>query len=225
MARDSILREASPAVSQSPRTVEVHPPGVRRETMLVLRIGFQVLFGWALLLTAERGLAARPGTKAASARLAPGEMAFADLPSADQRIFRAIQEGMTEAERLRSSTGRWPTPAELAAQGIPPFAPDPIDRDGYTWSMRQKDLEFNYVGSPAPGRERPRFVVLIVEPSPGMPDDPQAPTDEIHHRLANGMMLHVTILMKPPGRSLTQPGTWLNGEPGWTQITTGVVGP
>jgi len=212
-------------MSQSPRTVEVHSPGVRRETMLVLRVGFQILFWWAVLVTCERGMAARPGAKATATRLAPGQSAFADLPSADQRIFRAVQEGMTEAERLRSSTGRWPKPEELAQQGIPPFAPDPIDRDGYTWSMLQKDTDINYVGTPAPGRARPRFLVLIVEPTPGMPDDPQAPTDEIHHRLDNGMMLHVTIMMRAPGRNLTQPGTWLNGEQGWTQITTGAVGP
>ncbi len=192
--------------------------------MLVLRVGFQVLFWWAVLIAGERGLAAHPGANAV-ARLAPGQAAFADLPSADQRTFRAIQEGVTEAERLRSSTGRWPTPEELASQGIPPFAPDPIDRDGYTWSMLQKDTDINYVGTPAPGHARPRFLVLIVEPSPGMADDPQTPTDEIHHRLNNGMMLHVTIMMRPPGRNLTQPGTWMNGEEGWTQVTTGATGP
>ncbi len=43
----------------------------------------------------------------------------------EQRMFRELQEGLLEAELLRSADGAWPLPTALAETGIPPFAFDP----------------------------------------------------------------------------------------------------
>jgi hypothetical protein len=194
------------------------------EAAAVTRVGLQILFWWALLLCFERGNPrAGAAADAALAAAVPGtvQIRFADLASRDQRLFRQIQEGIAEAERVRVSTGKWPSVEALAEQGIPPFAPDPIDRAHYGWSLLQKGVEVNYVGAPAAGLERESFVVLILEPDPGTPIDPKARPDEIHHPLPDGSMLHVSIWMGPPLRGLTDPVESLPPEKGWKQVLVG----
>ncbi len=199
------------------RTVDVRPPSVRHELGLVLRFTARILCCAAGLLILDR--AAVPRTPGAG-RLDLDQRAFADLPAPEQRMFRQIQEGIAEAERVRSTTGRWPQPAALAADGIPPFAPDPLDRAGHSWALVQEATEINYVGV-AKSTQGPGFVVHIVEPDPGIPVDPRIQPDEVHHRLSDGTLLHVMIWMGPVSGTVVHPITFFNREQGWRQIIAG----
>jgi hypothetical protein len=245
------------------RTVEIGPPSVRAETWNVLRAAVLIgLAAWIYIAdttmpaTARGGGAAAPGAAgpapAATAKrgsgaegrdLLPYQRLFRTLDGEDQRLFRELQEGLIEAENVRSSARRWPAPAALAAQGIPPFADGP-GRGGrrlYRWQLRQDGPIVNYLGLPADARD-PALLVLVQEP------DPQAPaatgvlaqaTDEVHHRLADGTLLHVSTWMHaapvtlaaPPGKpravaAAASDDSGLIAEPyasGWVQLLVGAV--
>lgn len=169
-------------------------------------------------MAAPTAMAAAGG--GAARDLMPYQRLFRSLGGEDQRLFRELQEGLLEAENARSSARRWPLPEALAAQGIPPFA-DPPGRAGrrrYRWQLREAGLIVNYLGVPADRRD-PAFLLLVQEPDPlapaagvafpapgGMPAGgaaavagslPAAPAmDEMHHRLADGTLLHVSTWMR-----------------------------
>src|SRR5262245_13511915 len=114
------------------RTREIRPPSARAETWMVARAAFHVVL-WSALVVSAQTFDPTGATKDSAP--SPFERRFAELDPDDQRVFRAVQEGITEAERQRASTGRWPSAADLAREGVPPFAPDPIDRAGYAWTF------------------------------------------------------------------------------------------
>ena len=118
-----------------------------------------------------------------------------DASPADQRVFRELQEGLLEAERIRAQTGRWPDVATLAAEGIPPLRPIRRRKSTYKWTSVRQDWVTNYLGVPS-DPSRPAWVLVILEPEPGAPPDP-APNDETHHRLTDGTTLHVSIWNMP----------------------------
>jgi hypothetical protein len=177
------------------RVHEIRPPSARAETWFVARAAFHVVYWSALVVSAQTYGVTDP---AAAAAPSPFERRFQDLPAADQRLYRALREGLTEAERARDASGVWPTAAALAREGVPPFAPDPLDHAGYVWTFRRTGAAVNYVGTPAPGAGREALVAIVTEPEPGTPLDPLAQIDEVHHRLADGRMIHVTVWMGPP---------------------------
>jgi hypothetical protein len=137
-------------------------------------------------------------------------------------MFRAAQEGVLEAERIRSATGRWPTAEALARDGVPPFAPDPIDGAGFVWQSVAGGIKADYVGTPRADSGRDAFIVILTEPDPGTPIDPQAQVDETHHRLLDGTMIHVTYWMGPPISDLSEPFSLLPPER-WKQVFGGVT--
>src|SRR5262245_64164687 len=53
--------------------------------------------------------------------LLPYQTLVAQLPEADQRMFRALRQGLLTAEADRVRGAAWPEPASLAARGIAPF--------------------------------------------------------------------------------------------------------
>ena len=159
------------------RTVEIRSPSARAETANVLRATFHVALWSALLISAQTSPAAGGAAPYASLEV-PFVRKFQDLDARDQRVFRALQEGIGEAERRRSATGAWPTTPTLAADGIPPFAADPIDKDGYVWTLLAESGVADYVGTPAQESGRGTFLVVITEPDRGAAIDPDAPTDE-----------------------------------------------
>lgn len=216
---------SEPASVDGIRTQDVSPPSSRRETIFIVRAGFLILYLSALLIGLENGgrpvgLGGEPAGVATGSIMdvEPGTIAFRDLDSRKQRVFRQIQEGLTEAEIRRGRTSLWPTPEELAAAGVPPFARDPIDRDGYTWTLLRRGTVLNYAGIPSPSSSEPAFVALILEPDPGTPQDPLALTDEIHHRLSDGTMLHVGVWMRAGLRELKDPVGWEPTGDGWLRI-------
>jgi hypothetical protein len=184
------------------RTVEIRPPSARREGWAVARAAFFVVYASALVVSAQTYDPAQSG--AAAPPPSPFERRFQDLDSTDQRLFRAAQEGVAEAERLRSQTGRWPTVEALAAAGVPPFAPDPLDRARTTWRSVQTGVKADYVGTPDAASGRESFFIVIAEPDPGTPNDPMAQADETHHRLIDGTMIHVTYWTGPPLADLSE---------------------
>jgi hypothetical protein len=213
---DEVLGEARRGTRRAAmvRTVEVRSPSATAETVGVLKAVFHILFWSAIAIGIERSQAAASGAPATL----PGEIAFRDIPSADQRMYRELQEGVLEAESRRSAEKRWPAVEALAAAGVPPFAPDPLDRAHYVWSLAQRDVVINYRGVPA-DPAAPSFLLIAIEPNPGDPVDPTAPTDEIHHRLADGMLIHVSTWKGPrlPDGVVAYPPA----DRGWQRIAAG----
>jgi hypothetical protein len=187
-------------------TMEIAPPSPRREAANVLRVAVVILLvTWIYLANT---VSPRSGGTSGRTALVEYQKLFKDLDSRDQRMFRALHEGLLEAENLRSASGAWPAPAALAEQGIPPFAVDPIARraggESYTWSLRHEGILLNYLGRPL-GRPatagQPAFLIYVQEPTPGAPPD-RAPNDEEHHRLTDGDVLHVSVWRHPEGAKL-----------------------
>lgn len=204
------------------RTIDVASPSSREESIQVLRALFLIAFLSTLVVAIQRGQSTDEPTAAQDAKAFPFVRRFADLPAADQRIFTALREGIGEAERRRVRSGKWPDVEDLAAEGIPPFAPDPIDRDAMTWVMRSNGRTANYVGVPREGLKRATFVVILTEPDGSGPAVPtEVPPDEVHHRLDDGMLLHVAVfvgdaLPPPAGVALT-----MSFADGWFQALAG----
>jgi hypothetical protein len=201
-------------------SLRVEPPSSRAETIGVARAAFHIVFWSALFVSAQTSpsAGAAPNDKPVAS---PYERRFQDLPFADQRTFRSVQEGLAEAERLRATSGAWPTVEELARRGVPPFAPDPLDRARYTWRFFHAGPNVDYVGTPDASSGREAFFVILAEPDPGTLDDPRARVDEVHHRLQNGPMIHAYIWMGPPLANVTAAFSVLPVENGYRQILTG----
>ncbi len=197
------------------RTVEIRPPSAMRETAFVARAAFHIVF-WSALVIFGRPSPADP----TAATESPFEVRFDALDGKDQRMVRLLQEGLVEAERRRTDAGMWPTAEALRGELVPPFAPDPIDDAGYTWRSIARPGIVNYVGTPAAGSGRSELVAIVTEPPPGTPNDPNAVVDEVHHRLADGTMVHVMVFLGPGLGEVTEPVAFVAAEAGWRRITT-----
>lgn len=177
-----------------------------------MAIGIVVLVGFYLANT----IWTSDPRAARTAGLLPFQKLVADAPANDQRMFRELQEGLLEAERLRGSTGAWPSPAALAEAGIPPLAADPTAKGpAYRWMLTRRGAFVNYRGTPA-ASGAPTWLLLVQEPLPGtLPD--MAPEDEEHHRLRDGTMLHVSIWTHADGERLSPALVQVPQAEGWTQ--------
>ncbi len=201
------------------KTVEVVPPSRGRETGLVLGVAGAIVIGAILVIAPGSGYS---GSQSGAGDLFTFQVLFRDAPPPVQRMYRELQEGLLEAERRRAATKRWPAIGTLVAQGIPPFAPA---RPPYRWSLAQDGVVINYLG--LPDRDGPALLALVQEPEPGVIDAaPAAAPDEVHHLLADGTLLHVSIWFRaaaatvPPERPLGQPAA-----AGWTQVLVGTQKP
>jgi hypothetical protein len=197
--------------------MEITPPSARREAANVLRMAAVILLvTWVYLANTA---APRAGLAAGQGLIAYQKL-FRNLDPQEQRMFRALHEGLLEAENVRSAGGAWPAPATLAGQGIPPFAADPIaSREKYAWTLHQEGNLVDYLGLPA-AAHLPAFLLSIQEPTPGAPLD-TAPNDEQHHRLAGGEVLHVAVWMHAEGSKLSDALYRQPESAGWTQLLAG----
>ena len=209
------------------RTEIVEPPSARREALAVVRAAAMIAFAAWCAIGARRG--GEDGAAAAApADLMPFQVLFRDVDGPAQRVFRSVQEGFAEIEIRRSAAKSWPEPAALAAEGIPPFAPDPQDRGAYAWTLRRRSGVVNYLGTPAAGSGRAPWLLLVEEPEPDSPDASHLrmiALDEEHRRLGDGTILHVSIWTAPVGAA---PGgdvlfRALLIKQGWKQIRVGNV--
>ena len=204
--------------------VEIRPPSARGETIAVLRVAVAIV----VMVTAyvfrpsfgDSTVANREGPL----ELLPYQKLIRDAPPVEQRMFREMQEGLLEAERVRAETGRWPEVKMLAEDGIPPFAPDPTRTLTYTWTSVRQDWATNYLGIP-PVPEALAWMLVILEPEPGTPADP-APNDETHHRLPDGTTLHVSMWSIPESRRRSGfAALRLPQNDGWTNWLVGSNAP
>jgi hypothetical protein len=198
-----------------PRTVEIVPPSLRAETIAVARLSVVIIAVVGFYL-ANTAWSTDPRT-ARAAGLLPFQKLVAEASSPEQRMFRELQEGLLEAERLRSATGAWPSPAALADAGVPPFAPDPTDKGpAYRWVLTHRDISVNYRGVPTTAGAS-SWLILVQEPVPGAPPDPAA-EDEEHHRLADKTMLHVSVWEHADGDRLSPALVQVPQAEGWIQL-------
>jgi hypothetical protein len=182
-----------------PRIVDVRPPSRSGEGFRVLRAIMWIAFAALLVIALRRdgGIFGGGGLRAQD--LAPFQKLFRDVDADLQHAYRQMQEGLIEAEGMRSATKSWPTPEVLAALEVPPFAEDPIAKVPLAWTLEQEGDFVNYRGIPA-ASTAPELLALIQEPAPGANEvlGPRSPPDETHHVLADGTVLHVTIWFRPP---------------------------
>jgi len=203
------------------RTLEIHPPSLRVETLNVLKAAAAiVLVVAAYVFRPSFGAQSDLANRQSQIGLLPYQKLVRDAPPAEQRVFRELQEGLLEAERIRAETGHWPDVATLATEGIPPFAPDPTQKIEYKWTSVRQDWVTNYLGVPSEPAQ-PAWVLVILEPEPGAPADP-APNDETHHRLPDGTTLHVSIWNMPEEQRRTGfAALRLPQNEGWTNWLVG----
>jgi hypothetical protein len=197
------------------RQVQVERLSLNTELLHVMRLGMTIVLGVWLYLASSLG-----GDTGARRGVLPYQDLIQNRPPVDQRMFRELQEGLLEAEGVRSRGGAWPATETLAAEGIPPFALDPTRAGRYNWRMQREGSYVNYVGVPEQGGTS--WLLVVQEPEPGVPPD-QAFEDEEHHRLPDGTMLHVSA-WSHAGRFGA--GTRVVRVPqieGWTQLYA--VGP
>jgi len=163
-----VLNRTSDA-GEAVRVVEIRSPSVRSETLIVCQLAVVVVavIGFYLANTVWNA----GNTQARVSDLMPYQALVRDRPSSDQRMFRELQEGLLEAQRVRSTSGGWPAPAALAIQAIPPFAPDPTRPETYVWTVTQHGAFINYRAAPAVTGVA-AWLLLIQEPDPGAPPDP-----------------------------------------------------
>jgi hypothetical protein len=200
------------------RRVSIETLSARTELLLVVRVVVMiVVLVWLYLASHLTGFG---GGTVSQRNLLPFQMLIADRPPGEQRIFRELQEGLLEAERIRSTTA-WPPVHQLAADGIPPFAADPTQPSKLTWELIQRGSIVNYLGIPETG-DGPGWLLLVQEPVAGAPPD-QTFEDEEHHRLANGTMLRVSTWVHADGRKIGRRLVPMPQIEGWTQLYA--VGP
>jgi hypothetical protein len=207
-------------IDTSVRRTQVKPPSARTELTNVVGVGLLIVVAVLALLAFD---SAHFRQDAKSQRnLLPFQAMVQDRPSNEQRVFRELQEGLLEAELRRAANGTWPTVAALAADGIPPFAPNPTAKGGtYLWRLIQSGIFVNYLGIPQHS-DGPAWLVLIEEPAPGAPPYPGPPGEE-HHRLADGTMLRVSTWVHPDGGRMASDIIRIPQAGGWTQLYA--VGP
>jgi hypothetical protein len=192
----------------------------RAEFAKVLGIGLVILLAVLAWLTSARTRFGREG--AGERNLLPFQTLVQDCRPSEQRVFRELQEGLLEAEARRTAAGAWPTPAALAADGVPPFAPDPTAKGGACeWRLIQRGTLVNYLGIPRTAGA-PAWLILVQEPEPGATPYPVR-EDEEHHRLANGTVVRVSTWLHPAGERVASRILGAPQTDGWTQLFA--VGP
>jgi hypothetical protein len=185
------------------------------------RAGSRERFGVAALALAIVGALATylllsPRRSADAARdLLPYQTLVATLPDSDEQMFRAIRKALARAEQDRARSGAWPDPADLAAQGVAPFAPEE-SLGPYTWTRLQQAAIINYFGQPSEAGS-PAWLLEIQEPEAGMLPD-TAPPDDEHHRLPDGTMLHTYVWMHRYGGQVPAGFVRQPQNSGWTEV-------
>jgi hypothetical protein len=205
------------SMAAAPRRVSVELLSTQQELVHIVRIAVAIVLGVWLYLASALG-----EQSTVRKNLLPYQTTIQNRPEIDQRMFRELQEGLLEAERMRSADRAWPEASSLAEQGIPPFAIDPTAKSArFEWHLIHAGTIVNYLGIPdRPGV--PAWLLLVQEPEPGVPPD-QNFEDEEHNRLLDGTMIHVSTWSHADGVQVSPGIVRLPQAEGWTQIYA--VGP
>jgi hypothetical protein len=172
------------------------------ERAAVIMVAGGIVSVIAVYLALSRAGADRDGAR----DLLPYQTLARTLPDADQRTFRAVRQGLVEAEAERARAGAWPDSATLSPGAGP----------GYQWSRLQQGTIVDYFGRPA-DPSSPAWLLEIQEPEPGAPPD-SAPSDDEHHRLADGTVLHTYVWMHQYGGQVTVGFVRQPQASGWIQV-------
>ncbi len=184
--------------------VEAQPPSKGDEVTWVFLSAVFVVLCVVYIVAFEKLGGGREQAASMSREVLPYQVLFRDLPSEEQRMFRAMREGAIEALTRRATAEGWPAVETLATDGIPPFAPDPLDKSRLRWSLRHDGFLWQYVGTPSEAMNRSAFMISIQEPAPQTGEKPvPGVVDEEHQLLPDGRLLHVTYWM---GRGAVPPG-------------------
>ena len=191
----------------------MRPLSARAEGRAVLGAVLLLVGGSAALARAR----AVPG--AAEVPPQPWQRSFLELPAEEQLRYRLLREAMLEAEALRERPLEWPAPTQLAAQGLWPFADDPLQGTALAWTLRQERGVVHYLGLPRDGGAL-RWLVVFLEPEQRplrAPGEPPPPQDEEHHTLFDGTPVHAQLWTQPdegPRPDAVGPSPQ---DEGWTQ--------
>ncbi|MBK3800847.1 hypothetical protein GAY33_16685, partial [Azospirillum brasilense] len=120
----------------------VRRAGAERETLWVLLAAGAILASAALAV----GLRAVPDADAPlAAHLIDSRTG---LTPAEQGLYADLKAAGEEIAALREAEGRAPTPEELAAEALPPFAADPsaAARGGHAWTFAGTGDGIAYAG-------------------------------------------------------------------------------
>ncbi|AIB16019.1 hypothetical protein ABAZ39_29640 (plasmid) [Azospirillum argentinense] len=120
----------------------VRRAGAERETLWVLLAAGAILASAALAV----GLRAVPDAEAPlAAHLIDSRTG---LTAAEQGLYADLKAAGEEIAALREAEGRAPTPEELAAEALPPFAADPsaAARGGHAWTLAGTGDGIAYAG-------------------------------------------------------------------------------
>ncbi|MGY0788398.1 DUF6162 family protein [Azospirillum argentinense] len=120
----------------------VRRAGAERETLWVLLAAGAILASAALAV----GLRAAPDADAPlAAHLIDSRTG---LTAAEQGLYADLKAAGEEIAALREAEGRAPTPEELAAEALPPFASDPsaAARGGHAWTFAGTGDGIAYAG-------------------------------------------------------------------------------
>jgi hypothetical protein len=191
---------------------EVQPLSARAELLILVRAAMAIVAGVFVYVATTVGGGASPSER----NLMPFQKLIADRPFDEQRMFRELQEGLLEAEAIRFTENAWPATSALADAGIPPFAADPTRRRAYDWRLNRNGTLVNYLGLPK-DHDGPAWLIVVLEPEPGVPPD-QPFEDQEHHRLLNGAMLHVATWVHPNGRAIADRIVRMPQTEGWIQL-------
>lgn len=189
------------------------PAAFRRDALDAAPFLALALLVWTAGVAAARWRGPLPGPAPA-----PWQRSFVELPEAQQRLYRALREGIFEAENVRAATGHWPTPQALADEGVPPFAPDVL-WPALDWRTARQGLYVNYLAE----GDGQRWLVLFIEPEPGAlktPGEAPPPVDEEHHTLPDGTALHVTVWTQPASEPAPKGVLAFPVAEGWTQLVS-----
>ncbi|WP_377805698.1 DUF6162 family protein [Azospirillum sp. A29] len=135
----------------------VRRAGAERETLWVL------LAAGLILATATAAVGLRPAPEAEAA-LAPHRIdSRTALTAAEQGLHADLKMAAAEIAALRRTDGRAPSPAELAAQALPPFAADAsaAARGGHAWTLAEAGGTVAYAGLSADPVTAGSLVLLL----------------------------------------------------------------
>jgi hypothetical protein len=194
---------------------------IARERLTILALAglvVTVVGGYVMLRSSALG-------DAGGASLTPFQMLVRNLVGPEQLMFGRLQQAVSEAEAVRAQTGRWPEPASLGGlPGALPAGDESLPSPAYTWSRAQEGFVVNYLALPSNDDAAAAWLLRIQEPDPNTPLD-VAPNDEVHHRLPDGTVLHVTVWTHRFGGRVSRAFVLQPELTGWTQLLMAPVRP
>jgi|CXWL01.1.fsa_nt_gi hypothetical protein len=151
----------------------------------------------------------------------PYQQHFSALPQVDQQRFVELREGILEIENRRGRSGQWPEVEALRSEEAPPIVSGVTGAEQLRWKKRQQGTYVNYLGTPVSGNGSAQWLILFIEPAPGLlkaPGEPPPPLDEEHHTLSDGTALHVTVWTMSAKNESPAVVVPFPAADGWTQL-------